>query len=280
MNTYILLFQCKDQKGIVARISDFIFRHGGNIITADQYSTDHQAGYFFIRLEFVVGAKPGIKESLEKGLSLVAKGFSAKFSLYDKDKPLKMGILVSRPSHCLAEILYLWRGKKLPLKKPFFISNFKGHAELVRQHRIPFYFIPATKRERKESELLKRLGKQTDFLVLARYMLILSRKFLSSYGRDIINIHHGFLPSFKGANPYLQALSGGVKVIGATSHFVSEKLDSGPIIAQEVERVSHKDNLADLVRKGKNLEKKALVDAIRAYIDYRVIKHNNKTIVF
>lgn len=279
MNNYVLLFQCKDQKGIVARISDFIFRQDGNIITADQYSTDPKSGYFFIRLEFVVSAKPGIKDSLEKGLGRVARGFNAKFSLCSKDKPLKMGILVSRPGHCLAEILYLRKAGELFVDIPFVASNFEGHAEFVEQHDLPFYFLPATKKDRQERELL-RLARGTDFLALARYMLILSRGFLNSYGRDIINIHHGFLPSFKGANPYLQALAGGVKVIGATSHFVSEKLDCGPIIAQEVERVSHKDNLADLIRKGKNLEKKALIDAIRSYIDYRVIKHANKTIVF
>jgi formyltetrahydrofolate deformylase len=191
-----------------------------------------------------------------------------------------MGILASQPGHCLAEILYLWREKELGVDIPFVISNCEAHREFVRQYKVPFYFVPATKRDRKEAELLNKLAGQTDFLVLARYMLILSKKFLNAYSKDIINIHHGFLPSFKGAHAYRQALSGGVKVIGATSHFVTEKLDEGPIIAQEVESVSHKDNLADLIRKGKNLEKQALVDAIRAYIDYRVIKYNHKTIVF
>ncbi len=280
MNTYILLFQCKDQKGIVAGLSNFIYKCGANIITADQYSTGPQGGHFFIRLEFVMGAKSPERAVLGKGLTLIAKNFSAKFLLYDKHKLLRMGILTSKPSHCLAEILYLWRENELAVEVPFVIGNCEAHRELVREYKIPFYFIPATKRDRKESELLKRLSGQTDFLVLARYMLLLSKRFLNAYSKDIINIHHGFLPSFKGANPYCQALSGGVKVIGATSHFVTEKLDEGPIIAQEVENVSHKDSLADLTRKGKNLEKKALVDAIRAYIDYRVIKHNNKTIVF
>ncbi|MDO8661779.1 MAG: formyltetrahydrofolate deformylase [Candidatus Omnitrophota bacterium] len=280
MDTYILLFQCRDQRGIVAKISDFIFKHGGNIVTADQYSTDFQKGYFFIRLEFVVGTKPGIKAGLERGLGLIAKGFSAKFSLHDKNKPLRMGVLVSKPSHCLAEILYLWQEKELRLEIPFVISNFAGHAELVKQYKIPFYFIPAESKDRKEAELLKLVSEKTDFLVLARYMLLLSRKFLGAYGKEILNIHHGFLPSFKGRNPYRQALSSGVKIIGATSHFVTERLDEGPMIAQEVESISHKDSLADLTRKGKNLEKKALIDAICAYVDYRVIKFDNKTIVF
>lgn len=264
----------------MAKISEFIFKRGGNIITADQYSTDPKAGHFFIRLEFVIEGKLAQRPGLEKGLNLLARSFNAKFSLYDKRKALRMGILVSKPSHCLAEILYLWKEQELGLEIPFVISNFEGHRELVKQYKIPFHFVPATKNNRKESDLLKIIAQKSDFLVLSRYMLLLSGKFLDAYGKDIINIHHGFLPSFKGSNPYKQALSGGVKVIGATSHFVTEKLDTGPIIAQEVESVSHKDGLADLIRKGKNLEKKALVDAIRAYIDYRVIKYNNRTIVF
>lgn len=280
MNTYIILFQCKDQPGIVAKLADFIFKAGGNIITADQYSTNPQAGYFFIRLEFVIDEKSSQRAAPGKGLKLIAQRFNAKFAMYDKDSRLKMGILVSQPSHCLAEILYLWREKELAVEIPFVISNFAGHRKLVEQYGVPFYFIPARKTSRKEPLFLKKICGKADFLVLARYMLLLSKNFLNAYCKDIINIHHGFLPSFKGASPYLQALSGGVKVIGATSHFVTEKLDSGPIIAQEVGDISHKDSLADLVRKGKNLEKKALIDAIRAYIDYRVIKFNNKTIVF
>jgi formyltetrahydrofolate deformylase len=280
MHTYILLFQCRDQKGIVAKLADFIFKSGANIIAADQYSTNPEGGYFFIRLEFVVSAVPRIKNSLEQGLGIIAAKFGAQFSLYDKHKPLRMGICVSRPGHCLAEILYLWGEGELKVEIPFVISNFSGHRQLARQYKIPFYFIPATKNNRRENALLKIVAGRTDFLVLSRYMLILSGKFLSAYGKDIINIHHGFLPSFKGSNPYKQAFSSGVKVIGATSHFVTEKLDAGPIISQAVEDVSHKDGLEDLARKGRNLEKRALVEAIRAYLDYRVIQHDNKTIVF
>jgi len=277
MKTFILLFQCRDQKGIVAKLSDFIFKAGGNIINADQYSTGPQSGYFFIRLEFIINRDKAV---LARGSNDIAKAFHAKFSLYDKHKALRMGICVSKPGHCLTEILYLWRERELRVDIPFVISNFEGHREFVKQYKVPFYFIPATKTNRKEAELLKRLSGATDFLVLARYMLVLSKRFLSAYGKDIINIHHGFLPSFRGSNPYKQALDGGVKVIGATSHFVTEKLDTGPIISQAVEGVSHKDSLEDLVRKGKILEKRALTEAIRAHIDYRVIKHNNKTIVF
>jgi len=279
MKTLILLFQCRDKLGIVAKLSDFIFKAGGNIITADQYSTDPEAGYFFIRLEFLIGQALN-KAGLEKGLRVIAKNFQAAFTLYEKEKRLRMGICVSRPGHALAEILYLWREGELNVDIPLVISNFEGHREFVKQYKIPFYFIPASNSDRREAKVLEKLSGKTDFLVLVRYMLVFSKKFLNAYGKDIINIHHGFLPSFKGANPYKQALDNGVKIIGATSHFVTEKLDSGPIISQEVERVSHKDSLEALVRKGKNLEKRALIDAIQAYIDYRVIKHNNKTIVF
>lgn len=233
-----------------------------------------------MRVEFLMDGKARNRTALEAGLSVIAEDLRAKFSLYDKHKPLRMGICVSKPGHCLAEILYLWKSQELRVDIPFVVSNFEGHRELVGQYKIPFYFIPAIKKDRREAELLRTVARDTDFLVLARYMLVLSRRFLSSYAKDIINIHHGFLPSFKGSNPYRQALSGGVKVIGATSHFVTAKLDDGPIIAQAVEYVSHRDNLVDLMRRGKNLEKRSLIDAIRSYIDYRIIKHNNKTIVF
>lgn len=280
MKTFVLLFQCKDQKGIVAKVSDFIFRSGGNIITADQHSTDPENGRFFMRVEFAVESSRYDKEKLGRGLALVAKRFKAKWQLHDKaDKP-RMGILVSEPGHCLADLLYLWKTQELAVTIPLVISNYEAHQELVEQYGIPFYFIPAAKKDRKESEILALVKNKTDFLVLARYMLVLSDGFLKKYGKDIINIHHGFLPSFKGAHPYRQAVDRGVKVIGATAHFVNNKLDDGPIIAQAVEPVSHRDSLAGLVRKGRNLEKVALSSALHSYLDYRVIRYQNKTVVF
>jgi formyltetrahydrofolate deformylase len=280
MKTLVLLFQCRDQKGIVAGISSIIFKCGGNIITADQHSTDLAGGYFFMRVEFLVDSSKSDPIKLKRELDAVSRRFSARYSLLDKDKKLRMGVCVSKPGHCLAEILYLWQTNELNVDIPFVISNSRQHQPLVEQYGIPFYFIPASSKVRKEAEILKMVVKETDFLVLARYMLILSAKFINSYKKDIVNIHHGFLPSFKGSNPYQQALDKGVKVIGATSHFVTRRLDEGPIISQAVEYVSHKDDLKDLVRKGKNLEKRALVEAIRSYIDYRIIRHKSKTIVF
>ena len=280
MQTVVLLFQCDDQKGIVAKLSDFIFRHEGNIVTADQYSTDPEGGHFFIRIEFYIDEARSNKEKLETDIVPIAESFNADWKMYYKNDLLRMGILVSKPDHCLVDLLYLWKSGELSVKIPFVISDCEEHKEIVGQYGIPFYYIPATKNDRKERELLDTVRGSADFLVLARYMLLLSKDFLQSYGKDIINIHHSFLPSFKGAHPYQQAFAKGVKVIGATAHFVTEKLDEGPIISQIVEPVSHRDGIAHLRRKGKNLEKRALSHALHNYIDYRIIKYRNRTIVF
>lgn len=280
MRTFILLFQCQDQKGIVAKISDFILKHGGNIVTADQHSTDPEGGYFFMRVEFVLGTEQYDKKALLSRFSPIGSEFSANWQLYDRSEVLRMGIFVSGADHCLVDLLYLWNSGELKVEIPFVLSNCEKHRRLVTQYNLPFYYVPADKDNRRESELLSYAFGSTDFLVLARYMLMLSPDFLQKYNKDIINIHHGFLPFFKGIDPAATALEEGVKVIGATAHFVNNQLDEGPIIAQEVQYVSHKDSHQSLIRKGKNLEKKALASALSSYIDYRVIKHNNKTIVF
>jgi len=280
MKTLILLFQCADQQGIVAKVSDFIFRHNGNIIEADQHSTDPEGGHFFLRIEFCVKAELFEQSSFSAEFQAIAAAFSAEWQMYDKSNILRMGVFVSKTDHCLADLLYLVRSGDLNVRIPFIASNCEEHRQLAEQARIPFHFISATKDDRKESELLQMAKEESDFLVLARYMLVLSEGFLREYGKDIINIHHSFLPSFKGARPYAQAFDRGVKVIGATSHFVTRDLDEGPIIAQIVEPVSHRDNIASLERKGKNLEKRALSQALHSYSDYRIIKYKNKTIVF
>lgn len=280
MHKFILLFQCQDRRGIVAKISGFILEAGGNIIAADQHSTDPEGGYFFMRVEFVLDSHQQNRQTLALAFAPVAAEFGANWSLYDRSEILRMGILVSEPDHCLVDLLYLWSAKELNVNIPFVLSNCEKHRKLVTGYNLPFYYVPANKDNRRESKLLSYALGATDFLVLARYMLVLSGDFLQKYNRDIINIHHGFLPSFKGADPYGQALKKGVKVIGSTVHFVSNQLDEGPIIAQEVEYVSHKDSRQDLINKGKHAEKKALAKAISSYIDYRIIKHENKTIVF
>lgn len=280
MRTFVLLFQCQDQKGIVAKISDFILKHDGNIVTADQHSTDPQGGYFFIRIEFILDNDQYSKNDLSKAFTSIGKEFNAEWNFYDKSENLRMGIFVSEPDHCLVDLLYLWNAGELKVKIPFVLSNDEKHRKVVSAYNIPFHYVPADKNNRRESEILSYAQNSTDFLVLARYMLVLSPEFLKKYGKDIINIHHGFLPFFKGADPAATALKEGVKVIGATAHFVNNELDEGPIIAQEVQNVSHKDSRQDLVRKGRNLEKKALASAVSSYIDYRIIKHEEKTIVF
>jgi formyltetrahydrofolate deformylase len=277
--TYILLFQCRDRKGIVAKVSDALFRQGGNILTADQYTTDPHDGHFFLRVEFALDGGAEALPALESGLAALSREFDARCSLYDKNARMRMGILVSEPDHCLVDLLYLWRSGELAVDIPFVVSNRECHRTVTEQHGIPFVFIGASKDDRKEEELLSRV-RGADFLVLARYMLVLSSVFLKSFGRDIINIHHGLLPSFKGPDPYGQALAHGVKVIGATAHFVTDNLDEGPIISQAVEQVSHEETVESLKRKGKNLEKRALSAAVSAYIDHRVITHGNTTIVF
>jgi len=280
MRTFILLFQCQDQKGIVAKISDFILRHDGNIVTADQHSSDPAGGYFFIRVEFILDQDQYSKKDLISAFSPIGEEFGADWDFYDKSENLRMGIFVSEPDHCLVDLLYLWNAGELKAKIPFVLSNCEKHRKVAAGYNIPFYYVPANKDNRRESELLSYAAGSTDFLVLARYMLVLSPDFLKKYNQDVINIHHGFLPFFKGADPAGRALAEGVKVIGATAHFVNNRLDEGPIITQEVEHISHKDNREELVRKGKNLEKRALAKAVSSYIDYRVIKHENKTIVF
>ena len=279
-NSYILLFQCKDQKGIVAGITEFIFRKGGNIITAEQHSTDPANGHFFFRVEFCLAGGTADADSLSRDFGMVAGRFAAQWHIFDSRAKMRMGILVSRPGHCLFDLLYLWRSGDLRVDIPFVLSNHESHRPLVEQFGVPFCYIPAAVSDRREAEVLARVKGQSDFLVLARYMLTLSPDFLTSYGNDIINIHHGFLPSFKGARPYHQAYERGVKVIGATAHFVTEKLDEGPIICQKVEGVSHKDDVESLTRKGRNIEKHALSSAVADYAGHRVIRFGARTIVF
>ncbi|KAH7276580.1 hypothetical protein KP509_39G012800 [Ceratopteris richardii] len=214
--------------------------------------------------------------------------FNAKHSVVripGLDPPWKIAVLVSWKDHCLVDLLHFWQQGKVPVQISCVISNHvrEENTSVIRfltRHKIPYHFIPATKKNKHEEEILQLIS-QTDFLVLAHYMQILSPEFLKTYGRDIINIHHGLLPSFKGANPYKQAYEAGVKLIGATSHFVTEELDDGPIIEQMIERVSHRDSLESFAMKSQYLEKACLVKAIKYYCDLRILHHGQrKTIVF
>lgn len=280
MQTAILLLECCDQKGIVARVSNFIVSIDGNVIDADQHSTDPQNGHFFLRIAFTFDETKISHQELTEQFTLVAQPLQAKWIIHHKFAPLRTAILVSQADHCLVDLLYRWRTQEISMHILSIISNHPDHQRLAEQHGLSYTFLKSKDKPDMEAEILEKTKDQTDFLILARYMQILSPHFLSQYGKDIINIHHSFLPSFIGANPYKQAFERGVKVIGATAHFVTEDLDEGPIICQKVESVSHRDHINELKRKGRSLEKRALAQAILDYTEHRIIRFKNKTIIF
>jgi formyltetrahydrofolate deformylase len=258
--------------------------HGfeGNIVSLDQHSTAPEGGLFYMRLEFRFDPKLRDRARLEAELGALALELSARWTVrYASQRP-RCGVLVSSQLHCLLDLLYRHSAGELPMDIACILSNHTAAERWALHYGLPFVHVPANaaNREAAENEILGRVGTSTDFLVLARYMQILSPEFLVRYGRDIINIHHSFLPSFKGANPYQQAYERGVKVIGATAHFVTGDLDEGPIIEQMVQRVSHRDDVDALRRKGRDLERMALGHALEAYTSQRVIRDGNKTIVF
>ncbi len=280
METAVLLLHCNDQKGIVTTISQFLFEHHANIIDLEQHSTATEGGYFFLRIAFYFDEKEKNALQLQEEFFLVANQFDAKWKMFTAHQKLRLGILVSKTDHCLYELLYEWQAGELDVEIPFILSNHLDLKRVADQYRIPFHHFPISKENKYEKEILSLVKEETDFLVLARYMQILSQNFLGAYGKDVINIHHSFLPSFIGANPYKQAYNRGVKIIGATAHYVTDQLDQGPIIRQLVAPVSHKDDITDLKRKGRNLEKLALSQAIHDHVDHRIIKYGNKTVVF
>ncbi|MFC1617530.1 formyltetrahydrofolate deformylase [Candidatus Margulisiibacteriota bacterium] len=279
MQNAILVFQCPDHKGIVAKISNYIFKNNCNIISIDEYCTSQENGTFFIRLEFCFNSKEITLDNLKQNFQPIAQEFNAYWQFHDKEKLLKMGILLSKTDHCLEELLYRWSTGELKVEIPFIISNHNTHQKIIERYNIPFYLVNSDDKKQNEQQILQ-ITENSDFLVLARYMRILSPDFLQDYNNDIINIHHSFLPSFAGADPYQQAYDRGVKIIGSTAHFVTSDLDEGPIIEQLIEHVSHKDSVEQLKNKGKSLEKLTLAKAVELYLDHRIIRFKNKTIVF
>ena len=279
----IALVECADRRGIIAAASGWLAAINANIVQADEYAGVD--GQFFMRLAFSFNGTGHDLASLEAGLTAVIGGGHGRpgsVRVFDARTKPAMGVLVSKADHCLVELLYRQRAGELPVTIPFVAGNHPDLAPVVESYGIPFHHVPVTKETKSQAEarLLELAQGQTDFLVLARYMQIVSGDFINEYGRDIINIHHSFLPSFAGADPYRQAWERGVKVIGATAHYVTEYLDEGPIIEQVVERVSHRDDVETLKRKGKSLERQALYQAILAHAERRVIRYCNKTIVF
>jgi formyltetrahydrofolate deformylase len=286
-NSAILLVSCPDAKGEVATIADFVYRHGGNILHADEHA-DGESGLFLMRVEF--DPQDFDIDLTDKGLadfarqfSPIAHRFQMNWRLAQSSHRPRMIILVSKYDHCLVDLLYRQQSSELACDIPLIISNHADNQPLADFYKIPYTVIAITKdnKQRAEEQIASLIEEhKADFVVLARYMQILSNDFVNRYPQRIINIHHSFLPAFIGARPYHQAFERGVKLIGATSHYVTEVLDDGPIIEQDVVRVSHRDTVEDLIRKGRDLEKVVLSRAVRWHVENRVLLYGNKTVVF
>ncbi|HXM60526.1 MAG TPA: formyltetrahydrofolate deformylase [Terriglobales bacterium] len=281
-NSAILLISCPDRKGIVATISDFVFRHNGNILHADEHA-DEESNLFLMRVEFDPAGFDIDLASFSQHFTPIAEKFEMQWHLARSNYRPKMIILVSKYDHCLVDLLYRHKSGELACDIPLIISNHPDNQPIADFYGIPYLTIPVPKDNKRQAEekILNLIEQHDpDFMVLARYMQILSNEFVNRYPQRIINIHHSFLPAFVGAKPYHQAFTRGVKLIGATSHYVTEVLDDGPIIEQDVVRISHRDSLDDLLQKGRDLEKVVLSRAVRWHIDNRVLLYGNKTVVF
>jgi formyltetrahydrofolate deformylase len=304
----VLLIDCPDQKGLVARVSSLLYRHGANILHADQHQ-DHELGLFFMRVEWGLNGSASSHsasqpiESLSKTSPRAAQpqatrfdlaAFEAEFAplarelgmrwqLTSSDRLPRVALFCSQYLHCMADLLYRWRAGELECEIPLIVSNHREVENLAAFYGVPFEHVPATAATRAEAEArqLEVLAKnEIELVVLARYMQVLSPAFVARYPAAIINVHHSFLPAFTGARPYHAAHERGVKLIGATSHYVTEALDDGPIIEQDVARVSHRDQVEDLVARGRDLERLVLSRAVRWHLDRRILCYGNKTVVF
>ena len=278
----ILLLSCPDRKGVVARIAGFISQHGGNILHADEHG-DADTHTFLMRVEFDPAEFDLPLADFARYFSPIAAEFDMQWRLALSDYRPRMAILVSKFDHCLVDLLYRHQSGELGCDIPCIMSNHSDSQRVADFYHIPFFLVPVNKENKQaaEAQIRAQLDRHTvDFIVLARYMQILSDEFVRAYPRRIINIHHSFLPAFVGAKPYHQAFDRGVKLIGATSHYVTEVLDDGPIIEQDVARVSHRDSVAELIQKGRDLEKVVLSRAVRWHIENRVLLYGNKTVVF
>lgn len=279
----ILLLSCPDKQGIVARISHFIFERKGNIINLDQH-VDVEEKKFFMRVEWSLKNFTIPTKDLNEAFAPMAKEFKAdwKIELVADQKP-RVAIMVSKYSHCLLDLLWRIETGEIDCEIPVIISNHPDLERIAKSHELDYKVFPITKetkheQEQKEIALLKEL--KVDLVVLARYMQILSDSFVKEFPHQIINIHHSFLPAFIGSNPYKQAQDRGVKIIGATSHYATADLDEGPIIHQDITRISHRDSLNDLVCKGRDLERVVLARAVKQHLEHRILVHGHKTIIF
>ena len=280
-STATLLISCPDQKGLVAKIANFIYSNGGNIIHADQH-TDFAAGLFLTRLEWQLDGFNLPRELIGPAFNAIAQPLQAEWQLHFSDTIPRIAIWVSQQDHCLLDLLWRQRAKEFSAEIPLIISNHPNLQLISEQFGADFKHIPITKetkveQEAKQLELLRQYN--IDLVILAKYMQVISPEFITQFPQ-IINIHHSFLPAFVGAKPYHKAHERGVKIIGATAHYVTPELDAGPIIEQDVARVSHRDSVADLIRKGKDLERVVLARAVRLHLRHQVLVYSNRTVVF
>jgi formyltetrahydrofolate deformylase len=281
-DTAVLLIDCPDRKGIVARVADFLYRHNANILHADQHQ-DAGRHLFFMRVEWDLTGFDLDAGSFGAAFEPIATEFGMDWQLAESARRQRLAIFVSRYDHCLADLLYRHSAGEIDCDIPLIVSNHPDARPLADFHGVPYHQVevtPATKpeAERRQLELLE--ASSVDLIVLARYMQILSPQMVDCYPERIINVHHSFLPAFSGARPHQRAFERGVKLIGATSHYVTAALDDGPIIEQDVVRVSHRDQIADLETKGKDLEKAVLSRAVRWHLEHRILVYGNKTVVF
>jgi len=279
-----LLISCPDQPGIVAAVSRFIFEHAGNITSSDQHSTDRHGGMFFMRVSFAEDSFALNEAELQQAFRPIAERFHMNWSAHYSRVRKRAAILVSKLDHCLVDLLWRWKSNELPLDIACIISNHQQLEPIAQMYGLPFHHFPVRREHRKDDQqhMLQFLTSQgeVDLLILARYMQILEPFFVQAFPHRIINIHHSFLPAFVGANPYERAFERGVKIIGATAHYVTEELDEGPILAQDVIHCTHRDTVEDMIRKGRDVERRVLAEAVRLHTEDRVLVHGNKTIVF
>lgn len=279
----VVLIHTKDKNGIIAKVSSWFYERGFNALHCQQYTTSDDDNMFFMRIELLFDEATMTEAELEKNFAVFAKKEDFNYNIYYSSKKERVAILVSKTSHCLYELLSRYEDADLPCEIAMVIGNHDTLKEVSEKFGIPFYYMPIengdkVSQEKKIIDLLKK--ENIDLVVLARYMQILTPAFINAYRNRIINIHHGFLPAFQGANPYKQAYDRGVKMIGATAHYASEDLDQGPIIDQDVIRVNHEASPALLRDMGKDVEKRTLLSAVRSHIERRIIVYKNKTIVF
>lgn len=281
-DSFVLLIHCKDRKGIVARVSGFIHDFGGNILDSDHH-TDEDTNDFLLRMEFATEGFKIPSGDIPEAFAPIAKVFEMRYEVHPSSRRTRVGMLVSKQDHCLADLLQRHRRDELHIDIPVIISNHDTCVNWADLFKIPFVVYPVTKetKPQQEQQVLTALKEhRVELVVMARYMQILSGDFLDQVGCPVINIHHSFLPAFIGANPYRQAYDRGVKIIGATAHYATQDLDEGPIIEQDVIRVGHRDTVEDLVRKGRDLEEIVLARAVRRHIERRVLVYGRKTVVF